>query len=314
MKLTNLELQAARANETFSAVESAELSPPKQSFKDRLRLDSGTTTAGNGVEYCASRQELSCPLQTSKTIWDGATELHSWLEALTKLYCAHSSMESVLQTASRVVVNVLNLEHCSIAWLDENDWTIRIRISHTREGADVAPAQAVRAISNLVKRERPKQSGSARSVYNLGTERDLDHALELTAPLRMHKQIVGYLYGLRGQFSSPQFFETEKSLFVSLSQHISTAIEAQLTREMLDCPYVALVMNAQNEESIASLTPVKQRILTSVKDPEQLARKIARRFFRDLRRAGFETKQVLFVATEIIDSLNEVLRKAKSGR
>ena len=109
------------------------------------------------------------------------------------------------------------------------------------------------------------------------------------------------------EFVKPGILVTERSLFRTLSQHISTAIEAQRKHHMLDDRQHALGLSRQESEFAATLTA--RQSLHSVESRE-LARKIARRFFGDLRAAGFETKHIILVATEILDSVKEALRKA----
>lgn len=43
--------------------------------------------------------------------------------------------------------------------------------------------------------------------------------------------------------------------------------------------------------------------------PDKAARIVARSFYRELRKAGFETKDILLVTAEILDNLNEAFRR-----
>ncbi len=283
----------------------------KEKLHDSDSVSAFNTTTAHGEPVL----ESACRLQVSRINRDSdVAALQNSLAALTQLYHTHPSMESVLKTASGLVVDILGLEYCSICWIDEEDLSIKVRTSHTRKGATVNPDQAVKAITDFVKRVRPNKS--SHSQFTCGKDCNLESggALELTSPLRVDKQIVGYLYALRNKTANKQFYDNVESLFITLSQNISAAIEVQQTREMLLCPYVELCLGAKKKESFSSLSPVNMHFLDSVKNPEKLVQKIARQFFRDLRRAGFDTKHILSVATEIIDNLNDVLRKVKVGR
>jgi len=241
---------------------------------------------------------------------EAVADLQRSLAASMELYCVDSSMESLLQKASRLVVEILDLEHCSVGWLDENDLSIRVCTSHTREGVEVDADQVLDAISNFVRRERPIDPTYPQPLC----VRSYAHpAPGLIAPLRVGKQIVGYLYGLKDPLPNVTFLGAYRPLFVTLSQHISSAIEVQRTREMLDYPYVALALNAREEGSAVSLLPVAASWLEASSSSEKLTRTIARRFFGDLRKAGLETKQIMWVVTEILDGLNEFLLTKKPG-
>ena len=71
-------------------------------------------------------------------------------------------------------------------------------------------------------------------------------------------------------------------------------------------------LNQRDECSGASGRSLEEHILASVKNPEKVAKIIARSFYKDLRRAGFETKQVLVVASELISNLNDALKKTRA--
>jgi hypothetical protein len=222
-------------------------------------------------------------------------------------------MQALLQTASRLVVDIMGLEHCSIGWLNDNEFGIEIWTSHTRDGAEVNHSRVHKAFSGMINRKRAKPvEKPVDPRHRLDASQAVMGKREIVSPLRVDKQIVGYVCGLKSEFSEETILATEKSLFSALSEHISAAIEAQRTREMLDSPYVALALTPVERECLAGLTPTDRPFLSPVNDPERLVRKIARRFFADLYRAGFEIKHILYLATEILDSLLVAQHEAKS--
>ena len=54
------------------------------------------------------------------------------------------------------------------------------------------------------------------------------------------------------------------------------------------------------------------RILEGVERPEEVAKILARSFYKELRKAGFEGKHIVVIAAELIDCLNETLRKTRA--
>jgi len=66
------------------------------------------------------------------------------------------------------------------------------------------------------------------------------------------------------------------------------------------------------KRSGTSRRSLEDHILASAQNPEKAAKIIARSFYKDLRRAGFETKQVLVVASELISNLNDALKKTRA--
>ena len=307
MRVNYLKQPAVRESVTLSEVMSCNQNLPgqiEQIEKQSKRGILSTDNVGNANSFNLGGTHDS----------DRLNYLYGLLEALTELHRTHHSMESLLQTASRMVVNVLDLEHCSIGWLDENDMIIRIWTSYTREGAKINIARVLRAFSELVNSERPKSSNFAGQPCQFELDGDLLQGIEIISPLRVDKQIVGYVCGLKNEYADTDLLNAERSLFATLSQQISAAIEAHRMREKLDCPSIALALNPKEMESIVGLSPVEQPMLQPINNPEKLVKKIARRFFADLRRAGFETKQIMGVTNEILDSLLVVLNNAKSGQ
>lgn len=52
--------------------------------------------------------------------------------------------------------------------------------------------------------------------------------------------------------------------------------------------------------------------LQKAHNPDKAAKIIARSFYKELRKAGFEAKHIVVVAAEILDNLNEALRQARA--
>jgi L-methionine (R)-S-oxide reductase len=76
--------------------------------------------------------------------------------------------------------------------------------------------------------------------------------------------------------------------------------------------YAAIALSRNGHGDAADQNAFDAQFLAAVTNPEKVARIIARSFYKDLRKAGFETKQILVVATELIDSLNQALRRTKA--
>jgi hypothetical protein len=53
-------------------------------------------------------------------------------------------------------------------------------------------------------------------------------------------------------------------------------------------------------------------LLHKAQNLDKAAKIVARSFYRELRKAGFEIKHILAVTTEIIANLNEAFREAKT--
>ena len=101
-------------------------------------------------------------------------------------------------------------------------------------------------------------------------------------------------------------------MFDALTEHLSLAVETQHLRQLLASRYATIALSRDRHGDGTEAGALDVRFLAAVAKPEKVARIIARSFYKDLRKAGFETKQILVVATELIDSLNVALRRTKA--
>lgn len=259
----------------------------------------------DGVGVRSGSGEIPGVGKARRAARDGMAEV---LQALEALYAPHRDMDQVLRIASQLVAEVVSLDHCSIAFFDKNASGFRHRASHTREGVEVDQDHVAKTLADYVRRVPANPVEHVTLPGAIRRNREADQVYELTAPLRIDGQIVGYLYGLRKRFSDPQFLDTDRSLFIALSQHINVSIEGKWARESLGYPYVATMPDAMEKRYLVGIGAEKAMFLDSVRSREDFARWIGRELFGDLHRAGFEARHIVSVATEIIDNLNSALR------
>lgn len=288
------------------AMDSINLLPP------RIVDDPSTTTDSELMNKSQLGRSHSFEPAVDVTDTRALKYAEGFLKALSELYRNHPSMESLLQLASQLTVDIMNFEHCSIGWLNDSDIGIEVWTSYTRANAEVDRRRVDRVFSGLVKRLAPKHNNVFKDLLDTREEVfDLIQEQEIVSPLRVDDQIVGYTCGLKSECSDERVSDIEKSVFFAFSGHISAAIEAQRTREILNNPYIALALTPKERELVAGLTSLEQPFSELEFDPELLVRKIARCLCTDLQKAGFEVKQMLCVATEILDSLLILQRGSK---
>jgi L-methionine (R)-S-oxide reductase len=56
---------------------------------------------------------------------------------------------------------------------------------------------------------------------------------------------------------------------------------------------------------------VGESVRTAYRNPEDVAKILARSFFREMTKAGFESAQIVGAASELIDQLNHQLQQGK---
>jgi hypothetical protein len=122
----------------------------------------------------------------------------------------------------------------------------------------------------------------------------------LIAPIRVNGEIVGNICIPDDAMNNRNSHPINTELYSTICAHVGFALELQHLRQMLANQY-------PSEQST-----LDYHILEAARKPEQAAKTIARSFYKHLRKAGFETKQILIVASEIIENLNKTLSKTKA--
>ncbi|MDX1376745.1 MAG: hypothetical protein R3357_14350 [Burkholderiales bacterium] len=224
-----------------------------------------------------------------------ADRLQASLGVLRRLCLRHDSIDALLNDATQVALELLGAAYCSVIWLAEDKSTLRVRARGQRtQGVPCADDDA-QAIAFVARRGEAPATGS-----------------ELSAALRMGGQSVGYLYARGEARRARRAAELDRTLFEALAEHLGFAIETQTLRQLLASRYAAIALSRDGRGEGTEPGALDMNFLAAVTEPEKVARIIARSFYKDLRKAGFETKQILVVATELIDSLNVALRRTKA--
>jgi len=137
---------------------------------------------------------------------------------------------------------------------------------------------------------------------------------EVTAAIRVNKQIFGYIYVQRDKQLGSKFSNDEIDLFHELSEHIDVALDSRRIRDLLACPYIALAMDCYTTRSNDLKDSIESTLPGLFINKEKIVKTIAQRFYRDLHRTGFETRHILSAATEILNNLCESLRNNNPER
>jgi hypothetical protein len=104
-----------------------------------------------------------------------------------------------------------------------------------------------------------------------------------------------------GASGQPALGETELRLLEVTALFIGKSIQVQQLQHLLDSRFAQLALEREEQE------PVR----TAYHNPEDVARVLARSFFKELTKAGFAPAQIISATTEIIDQLNNQLKLEK---
>ena len=225
-----------------------------------------------------------------------ARRAEQMLRALARFCQPCENLDALLDAAAHAAIDAFALETAAVVWIDEAAPRLRLRAQRPEAAPRSAGADHP-AIACVACLREGKAGGSSH---------------ELALPLSVNGQTVGYLYAraaARGGARTPRANTIDVGQLGLFAMQLGLAIEAQSLRQLLASRYAPAALSRDGRDA----QPARDaQFLEAVTHPEKVARIIARSFYKDLRRSGFETKQILVVASELIDNLNEALRRTRA--
>lgn len=217
------------------------------------------------------------------------------------------SLEDSLQGQARECARLLGADSCSIMLLSgaagEEDGRLRVH-AHAGAPGDRLPAAALEA--SIGRGEaicgQVLASGQAllvedigKSAYALLARRPGDPGRSMmSAPVRIDGRTVGV-----ANVAGKGFTETDLLLFEVVCLFIGKSIQVAQLQHLLASRFAREALAREAEGPV----------LTAYRNPEAVARILARSFYKELTRAGFEAPQIVGATSEIIDQLNNRLHK-----
>jgi L-methionine (R)-S-oxide reductase len=126
----------------------------------------------------------------------------------------------------------------------------------------------------------------------------------ICAPVRIDGRIVGVI-NVSGAEGHAAFGETELRLVEVAALFIGKSIQVQQLQRVLDSRFAQLALLQEAQQKVG------ESVRTAYRNPEDVAKILARSFFREMTKAGFESAQIVGAASELIDQLNHQLQQGK---
>lgn len=117
------------------------------------------------------------------------------------------------------------------------------------------------------------------------------------APIRVEGRVVGVINAANGK-EAAAFDEMALCLLQLMGSFLGSYLEARHLRFLLDSRFAQLALLQETEAD----SPDTARL--AYRNPEQVAKILARSFFRELHRAGFGSAQILSAASELVGQLH----------
>ncbi|HVN78387.1 MAG TPA: hypothetical protein VMW38_05265 [Terriglobia bacterium] len=227
------------------------------------------------------------------------------LKRMGDLFAPHDTLDRLLEEAARVSLELLGVDHAFIVWATDSPQKVWVRAKWSQLGVDGIPILSDQVVAIVERIQRANSDGlQSRSESWEANENGM-----MIRCLKVKEESVGYLVVLPGLGRQNHF---PSLLFSIIGDQIGRTIEVYQIRQFLASRYSSLALCKEAEEEKGEIQPFDSHLLTAVLHPEKVARLLAKSFYRDLRRAGFDTNQVLFVASEIIANLTATIRKTRA--
>jgi GAF domain-containing protein len=228
-------------------------------------------------------------------------------------FLAAGTLEESLKQQAAMMAALVGAASCSIMLLNSGEGP-EMRMSVAARHGEL-PEEALRA--SIGRGEgiagRVLATGEALLVPDIGKSRYAllaRHRLGagaslMCAPVRIDGKIIGVI-NAAGAAGQPAFSDTGLRLLEVAALFIGKSIQVQQLQRLLDSRFAQMALLQEAQEA-------KERVGESVRlayrNPGDVAKILARSFFREMTKAGFESAQIVSAASELIDQLNHRLQE-----
>lgn len=236
--------------------------------------------------------------------------------SLSKLYDlsfflqTQGSLEESLKQMAGMAAKLLNSANCSIMLLDERDeQEVRLRVFAAH---GELPAEAFKEITrkgegisgHVLATGKPLLvQDIAQSEFIKAARRLTDGARSLiSAPILIDGRIIGVINATNPK-TRAAFNMDDLNLLEVAALFIGKSVQVLQLQGVLNSRFAQMAL-AQEAQSM-----VGGAMAAMSQNPNQLAKILAKSFFKEMTRAGFSATQIIHAASEIITQLNDNLGK-----
>lgn len=128
------------------------------------------------------------------------------------------------------------------------------------------------------------------------------HKENMVSAIVLHGRTVGVIHAC-GPLHQRDFSLDDLHSFNVVTPIVARSIQVNQLQNILKSRFAQLALSRMDESTIGNLTG------GIVDHPNQIAKILAKSFYREMLKAGFDFNQILFAATEVISELSTSLRK-----
>jgi L-methionine (R)-S-oxide reductase len=250
-------------------------------------------------------------MQALITGWESMDDERNPLVRLQDLqhFLAAGTLEESLNQQAAMTATLVGTASCSIMLLNSGEGPEMRMSMYARHGS--LPDEALQA--SIGRGEgiagRVLATGEALLVADIGKSpfallargRAGAGPSLICAPIRIDGKIVGVI-NAAGAAGQPALGETALRLLEVTALFIGKSIQVQQLQHLLGSRFAQMALLQEARERVGESVRVAYR------NPGDVARILARSFFREMTNTGFEPGQIVSAASELIDQLNQRLQ------
>lgn len=223
---------------------------------------------------------------------------------------AGGNLEACLAQLAEAAAKLLNAERCSIMLLDEAEASsVKLRV-YAAYGPLPEPALRQRTDRGEGIAGHVLATGKPLLVEDLASSEFVHVARRLTegsrslisAPIVLKRAIIGVVNVSEPKSRHP-FNLDDLHLLDVVALFIGKSVQVAQLESVLNSRFAQLALAREPEAAIGSA------IAQVSHNPNQLAKIVAKSFYREMTRAGFSSRQIIHAASEIIAQLNASIAK-----
>lgn len=207
---------------------------------------------------------------------------------------SEGSIDECLTQLSVLTARILSANGCTIFLLSEEE----VAEAGLHDGAGFGPPPGRRGKSRKAELASPATAGKGVSIVR-GGRSDME---SMVSTIVLHGKIIGVVHACQPVQQSG-FSKDDLDLFGVLTPLITKSIQVIQLQYILKSRFTQLALTKSNELTLHDLiSGVRQ-------NPNQIARILARSFYREMLNAGFSFNQIIFSVAEVISELSASLRR-----
>ena len=224
------------------------------------------------------------------------------------------SLDEILMQLAEMAAQIVGAKNCSIMLLNDgesdnprmrvcaNYGSLPIAAYKESTGKDEGIAGHVIATGHSLLIEDISKSPFASKARRANNSGDHSRNSLICAPVKIGARIIGVV-NVNSHKNGQAFSPADVSLLDVIALFIGKSVQTSQLQNILDSRFAQLALAQEVQKNIGS------SLGSLLHSPDQIARILAKSFYKEMIRAGFNSGQIVNVASGIIEQLNGNLKK-----